>query len=125
MAEEGLNGAQVCAVCQEVRGEGVAKGMGGGGFGQAKLAAQELDAGLDNAWRKRAAFLAAEQGIICAKSVRAGLHIGGHRLTDRGQDGDNAYFATLAFDAQAFGQVRVCARKAQGFGDTKACAIEQ
>ena len=65
MAEQLLDGAQITAACEQMRGETMAQRMGGGGFGQAERAAQQTYFFLDNLWSESAAARAPENSLAC------------------------------------------------------------
>ena len=75
MAKEFLDLPQISASRQEVRSKGMAKGMRGRRFRQAKPLSQPLHGELDNAGRKRSAFYAEKQRIIHIKGVGAQLQV--------------------------------------------------
>ena len=76
MAQKFLDAAQVAALGEEMRREGMAQGVRRGAVGQAQGAAQLLDRELDDARRKRAAARADEERSLRRNRVgaeRAGI----------------------------------------------------
>lgn len=125
MTEQGLDGAKVCAIGQEVRCESMAQGVGCCGFGQAKCAAHRLNSALDHARIERPAAGAAKEWTRIRETVGAGGGIGINRLAHSWDQRHEPYFAAFAFDAQLRRGWRFRTRQRQGFGDAQARAIKQ
>ena len=124
MAQQFLDRAQVGAAGEEVGGEGVAQGVGGGVFGQSVQAAEVAQDFLgDGGVEAVAAGAGKESGAAGVDGHERAQ--GGH---DGGEHGDEALFVAFAEDAQCwrsagFGDVAHVQR--QGFGDAQAAAVEE
>ena len=127
VAEHFLDDAEVGAVLDEVRGEGVTEGVRGDFFADAREQRLFLDE-IENGHPAQRAAVFVEEGDVVEGRLggrRARGEVGAEGVGGELAEGDEALFVAFADHAhEAFLQVDVGDQQAAGLGDAQAAAVE-